>query len=298
MYSSSLGSSCILWDVIVCDLHVRVGSLMTKSSNLRKVKILLDAMERKGQDLEYFALDLCLPELNRTLSQLRIDSYTHVKCHGLHGTYDDGLAWLKSPERRLKPKCVMSLGSSIGNFSRPEASNFLGNFSKVLQPGDIMIIGLDACKKKEKVLRAYNDEKGLTHEFLLNGLAHANGILGEDVFQKTNWIAIGEYDEGASRHQAFYSPLKDITSGRFTFKAGEKIRIEESHKYSAEESSRLWRGAGLSEGARWTDNTGDYRECGHNRFSRPLFISQLCIFQLGCPDSNSILLNVERHSSH
>ncbi len=85
---------------------------LTEDSNLRKVSILLQALESAGKDVDYYALDLSIKELRRTLEQ--VPKFDHVRCHGLHGTYDDGLDWLKMPENRSRVKCVMSLGSSIG----------------------------------------------------------------------------------------------------------------------------------------------------------------------------------------
>ena len=85
---------------------------LTQTRNLRKVSILLKALERAKKDIDYYALDLSLKELKRTLEQ--VPTFQHVRCHGLHGTYDDGLDWLKLPENSFRPKCVMSLGSSIG----------------------------------------------------------------------------------------------------------------------------------------------------------------------------------------
>jgi uncharacterized SAM-dependent methyltransferase len=76
------------------------------------VSILLKALDAAGKEVDYYALDLSLKELKRTLEQL--PGFAHVKCHGLHGTYDDGLDWLKLPQNQERPKCVMSLGSSIG----------------------------------------------------------------------------------------------------------------------------------------------------------------------------------------
>lgn len=76
------------------------------------MSILLKALDAAGKDVDYYALDLSLKELRRTLEQL--PQFGHVKCHGLHGTYDDGLEWLKLPKNQVRPKCVMSLGSSIG----------------------------------------------------------------------------------------------------------------------------------------------------------------------------------------
>jgi uncharacterized SAM-dependent methyltransferase len=128
---------------------------------LRKVSILLQALETAGKDIDYYALDLNLKELKRTLEQ--VPAFKHVKCHGLHGTYDDGLDWLKTPEIRSRPKCVMSLGSSIGEWflfssssllirsRRREAAEFLRSFAENLETSDTMLIGLDATNDPAKV---------------------------------------------------------------------------------------------------------------------------------------------------
>jgi uncharacterized SAM-dependent methyltransferase len=89
--------------------------VLTQISNLRKTSILLRALEATGKDMDYYALDLDLKELNRTLEQ--VPNFKHVKCHGLHGTYDNGLEWLKMPENRSRSKCIMFMGSSIGRLS-------------------------------------------------------------------------------------------------------------------------------------------------------------------------------------
>jgi EasF-like predicted methyltransferase len=247
------------------------------SSNLRKVKLLLDAFERIGRDTEYYALDLSLSELHRTLSQLPSKPYAHVRCYGLHGTYDDGLAWLNSPAVSERPKCIISLGSSVGNFTRQEAAKFLGDIARALQPRDRMIVALDGCKDTERVFRAYNDGIGLTHKFVLNGLANANRILGEDVFKKGEWTVVGEYDELAGGHRAFYVPVTDVTFGSIKFKAGERVLVEESNKYDDEDRHRLWLQAGLSEGARWANSLGDYRMCALVFLNNVKFLFPLCL---------------------
>lgn len=79
---------------------------------MRKVNLLLQAFEKSGKNIKYFALDLDRRELERTLGQL--PAYKHVRSHGLWGTYDDGREWLKQPFNVERQKCVLSLGSSIG----------------------------------------------------------------------------------------------------------------------------------------------------------------------------------------
>jgi uncharacterized SAM-dependent methyltransferase len=77
------------------------------------------------------------------------DGYRHIKCFGLHGTYDDALEWLKSPEVEAKPKTILWLGSSLGNFKRHEVPPFLSGFGDALQIDDTMLIGIDSCKDPE-----------------------------------------------------------------------------------------------------------------------------------------------------
>jgi uncharacterized SAM-dependent methyltransferase len=85
-------------------------------------------------------------ELVRTLASVPKGAFKHVQCFGLHGTYDDGLEWLKKPENAEKPKAILSMGSSIGNFTREDAVGFVAQFADILQPDDMLIIGIDACQ--------------------------------------------------------------------------------------------------------------------------------------------------------
>ena len=216
--------------------------------------------------MDYFALDLSLSELQRTLAQVP-RSYRHVSCHGLHGTYDDGLAWLQLADNLPRSKFILSLGSSIGNFTRSDAAGFLAGFARILGPHDRMLIGLDACKDPDKVYHAYNDREGVTHRFVMNGLNQANLILDKEVFKPSMWKIIGEYDELEGRHQAFYSPTVDVEYDGINFHAGERVKVEESYKFSKAESDTLWADAGLIEVKSWANQTSEYCEssCPHVR---------------------------------
>lgn len=236
-----------------------IGLLLTIScSNLRKVSILLKALEDAKKDIDYYALDLSLQELERTLSD--IPRFQHVRCHGLHGTYDDGLAWLTAGQNASRPKCIMSLGSSIGNFHRHEAASFLAGFANILGPSDSMIVGLDACYDAKKVYHAYNDREGLTHQFILNGLVHANQILGETVFDIRDWEVEGEFvvNKSGGHHQAFYVPKKDVVACGVKLHKGERVQVEQSLKYSPEECAVLWQKAGLKEVGMWSASNEPY----------------------------------------
>ena len=230
---------------------------MTQTSrNLRKIEILLNEFERVKKPVEYLALDLSLDELNRTFAQ--IPRYDFVACHGLWGTYEDGLAWLRNANNRERPTCILSMGSSVGNFSREEAGDFLKGFAETLGPSDSMIVALDGCKEADKVFGAYNDREGVTNQFYMNGLMHANDVLGYPAFKETEWDAIGVFVEDEGCHRAYYVPRRDLTINGSVLKKGEKILFEQSFKYSPQECQDLWEAAGLTPRSKFGNGTGEY----------------------------------------
>ena len=216
----------------------------------------MNALEKAGKQVDYYALDVSLPELERTLSQVKHDSYKHVNCFGLHGSYDDGLHWLRESKR--KPTTILSLGSSIGNFARREAAEFVASFAAEFRPEDKFLIGIDSCKDPVKVYHAYNDREGLTHRFILNGLAQANRVSGTESFDVQDWKVVGQFNESKGCHQAFLVPLKDVNVFGLTITKGEEIRIEESYKYSMDEIADLWDAAGVAAGPSWFNTSADY----------------------------------------
>lgn len=101
-----------------------------------------------------------------------------------------------------------------------------------------------------------------SNRFILNGLSHANKILNEQVFNLDDWEVIGEFvhDAESSRHQAFYSPKRDVVCAGISIAAGERVKVEQSLKYSDEESYSLWECAGLRQVAKWGASTESYSE--------------------------------------
>lgn len=185
-----------------------------------------------------------------------------MKCFGLHGTYDHALEWLKSSSVKDKPKTILWLGSSLGNFKRHEAAPFLAGFGDAIATGDTMLIGIDSCKDPSRVHQAYNDSQNVTHEFILNGLKNANRLMNNEAFKLDEWEVIGEFDEKAGRHHAFVSPLKDVIVQDVKIAKGERVRIEESYKYSHDEILELWEASGLAGNTVWSNERGDYGESG------------------------------------
>lgn len=89
--------------------------------------------------------------------------------------------------------------------------------------------------------------------FILNGLRHANRVLGETAFVERDWKVIGEYvyDAEGGRHQAFYAPRRDTTVMGKLIRPHERVQVEQSLKYSAAEAEELWTQAGMTEIRQW-----------------------------------------------
>jgi L-histidine Nalpha-methyltransferase / hercynylcysteine S-oxide synthase len=233
--------------------------VLSSSRNLRKVSILLDAFEALSKPVEYYALDVSLSELKRTFDLVDTQKYQHVSFHGLHGTYDDGFAWITTADgRNGGTMCLMTLGSSIGNFTPEQATNFLATFTKVLNPADRALVGLDACNDATRILKAYNDSKHVTEQFYRNGLEHANRLLGSQIFNQADWAVEGSYVAASNKHHAAYVALVDIITDSFRVKAGDKVHFEDSHKYTKKNSDKLWTSAGLISQMAFANSAGDY----------------------------------------
>lgn len=222
------------------------------------MNILLKALETAKKTVEYYALDLSVAELHRTLSAIPPGTYKYVTAKGLHGTYDDGLAWLTSTRRTGQHSCVLSLGSSIGNFTPEEAATFLHRVAKALEPQDMLVLGVDSCQDSKKVFAAYNDSKGTTEAFYRQGLHHANRLLGYEAFRQNDWRIVGRYDDQRHCHEASYLALANVRINDISIRQGEQIYLETAYKYSSTRLNTLWRQSGLIHRHAWANQKEDY----------------------------------------
>lgn len=91
-------------------------------------------------------------------------------------------------------------------------------------------------------------------------MVNANSVLGEDIFKTDDWTVIGEYvyDIEGGRHQAFYAPNRDLEILGVKIRAGERVQVEQSLKYSPDETRKLWQTSGLEEVEKWAASRDDY----------------------------------------
>lgn len=162
------------------------------------------------------------------------------------------------PEHPVRPQrnLIFFPGSTIGNFTEPDARRLLEVMRLEAGEDGALLIGVDLVKRLDIVLAAYNDSRGVTAAFNRNALAHINAGIGSD-FRPELFRHEAIYDQ---RHQRIEMRLVSLEKHRVSlagevieFERGEHIVTEYSHKYTIEGFTALARASGWSREAVWTD---------------------------------------------
>ena len=243
--------------------EIAPGSIVLElgSGCLRKIKILLDELEAQRKPVSYYALDLNRSELERTLNQISPSSFRYVKCYGLLGTYDDGRQWLQHRPFIGRPKCILSLGSTIASSPASEAAEFLRGFVEAVKSSTqrtMFVVGIDGCQDGGKVWHAYNDSKGCNSRFISNLLLHANKVLGYEAFDPEDWKVEGEWNAKCGSHDQFLIPQRDLIASGVELKKGRGLYVVSSYKFDAEEQEKMWEDAGLELKSCWRTEPHKY----------------------------------------
>jgi len=147
-------------------------------------------------------------------------------------------------------------GSTIGNFTAPEATELLRNIAALIGDRGGLLIGVDLRKDQDVLERAYNDARGVTAAFNLNLLTRINRELAADFrIDHFRHRAVWDADAGRVEMQLLSERPQTvhIDGEHFHFTAGEVLRTEYSHKYSLEQFAGLAAAAGLAVRQVWSD---------------------------------------------
>jgi dimethylhistidine N-methyltransferase len=203
----------------------------------------------------YVAMDIAAPELRRSLDRMAPD-FPGVEMVGVVADFHDGLPL----EGILDERAALFFypGSSIGNFTPPEAARFLAGIRRhcALRPGSGLLIGVDAKKDRAVLDAAYDDALGVTAAFNRNALAHLNRRFGFG-FRVEAFAHRGFYNEDAGRVEMHLESIGEQAvrlgdAGSRRFAEGERIHTENSYKYAAGEFEALLREAGFERVRRWS----------------------------------------------
>ena len=222
----------------------------------KKTKLLLAELTRRGADFRYRPVDISADILAELGSDLR-DQFPRLQFSPLVGTYVEAIAAL-APDPTRK-QVVLFLGSNLGNFSLTEAGAFTSALTAPLDPGDQLFIGVDLRKNPHQILRAYNDDSGVTAAFNLNLLHRLRDEVGA-VLDIHGWSFYPSYDPETGELRSYLCPqgvqrieIPALGIDR-SFAPHEVIHTEISRKYSLEELAVLAKAAGTRPTGSWSDD--------------------------------------------
>jgi dimethylhistidine N-methyltransferase len=222
------------------------------SGSSAKTRLLLDHLE---SPVAYIPIEISRAHLVRAAKALNGD-YFSLEILPVCADYHQPLQ-LPEPAQTPSRTLVFFPGSTIGNFERGEATEFLSRIAGWCQPGDALLVGVDLQKDPEVLHRAYNDSEGVTAAFNLNLLQRANDELGA-AFQLGQFRHEAIYDEDAGRiEMRLISQTQQqvaLAGKRLEFDTGEIITTEYSHKYTIDGFRQLAETAGWTPRRVWTDD--------------------------------------------
>jgi len=163
---------------------------------------------------------------------------------------------LPEPRREPSRRLLYFPGSTIGNFENGEAQQLLSVMRDVTAGEGALLIGVDLRKDPEVLEMAYNDPAGVTAEFNLNLLHRMNREL-EASFDPERFRHQAEWNDQEGHIEMHLVSLEhqvvQVAGELFTFRAGETLLTEYSHKYDLGEFADLAATAGWAVEEVWTD---------------------------------------------
>ncbi len=241
--------------------ETRVSIAELGSGTGQKSRIILDAFARAGKLGTFYPIDVSADALAVCVEQLGF-VYEVVP---IHGAYLAGLTQAAEARRRGETLLLLFLGSSIGNFERPCAREFLSEARDRLRPGDALLLGADLVKPAAQLTAAYDDPAGVTAAFNRNILGRLNRELGAN-FDLRAFAHEARYDERQRRIEMHLRSAADqvvsIPAAHLdvSFREGETIWTESSHKFYRPELDVMAQAAGFDVRAAWVDQEWPFAE--------------------------------------
>jgi L-histidine Nalpha-methyltransferase len=221
-----------------------------------KTRKLLAGLERPQA---YTPIEISKSALVASCRDLR-SAFPEIEIRPLQADYmqpiDGQKLNLEPPSRR---RVVYFPGSTISNFTHEQAIDFLQRMANMAGANGAILIGVDLLKPERQLLKAYDDDDGITAAFNLNLLTRLKSELG------------ARLDTDAFVHQARFNPefnriemhlvatrptRIDVDDACFKFAPGQSIHTENSHKYSVRDFRTLAKRAGLESVRVWKDPDG------------------------------------------
>lgn len=225
------------------------------SGSIEKVYPVIDSLESPAG---YIPIDIAKEHLF-DYAEFTSSKYSDLDIIAIVADYTQEL---KLPDEKLlndkdiKNKVILFAGSTIGNLLYSEAVALLKKSANLLNGKGGMLIGVDLKKDPNILHAAYNDSQGLTAKFNLNILDNINREINAN-FNLDDFYHYAPYNPTIGRIELHLVSKKSqtvkVSGEEFSFKEGESIHSENSHKYSIVDFGELALQAGFKLKKSWID---------------------------------------------
>lgn len=230
------------------------------SGSGRKTRQILEAMAH-NKSMTYCPIEISSTAL--VSCERELDDLAHVSILGFETEYLDGLSRAVARRKSGDAVVVLFLGSSIGNFDRKPAEEFLRKIRQALEPGDSLLLGTDLEKPLTKIIPAYDDSLGVTEAFNRNLLARINRELEGD-FELSRFEHVALYNARERRIEMHLRSIETqtvtIDGTDYMFRGDETIWTESCHKYRKNEPPEMAKRTGFECTAQWVDVEWQFAE--------------------------------------
>jgi dimethylhistidine N-methyltransferase len=239
---------------IMSALPERISLIELGSGSSIKTRYLLEE-GRDGKIAAYMPIDISEEHLLNSTAKLSeiFDSIAMIPVCADYTCMD------KLPREKLLNSgdpVVFFPGSTIGNLEREAAGDLVDTVFRLIHGSGYFLVGFDLIKDRATLEAAYNDKQGYTAAFNLNLLERMNRELGTD-FDLSAFRHHAYYNEEKKRVEMHLVSIKDqivnLDDKRFTFKAGESIHTESSHKYDLSDFETFAGAHGFAPLKHWSD---------------------------------------------
>ncbi|HMS32498.1 MAG TPA: L-histidine N(alpha)-methyltransferase [Ignavibacteria bacterium] len=227
-----------------------------------KTDLLIKSFLSERNTFKYIPIDVS--DIIIKSSAILTDKYPGLNVDAVISFYEEGMNFTVQTDSSAK--LILFLGSSIGNFSGEERTNFMKMLKTYMNESDRLLIGFDMIKDKEVLEKAYNDRKGITAEFNLNILQRINNELGGN-FDPSEFEHIAFYNESMCRIEMHLRARSKMTfeikeiGEKISFEAGEMIHTENSYKFSRQTINELAENSGLEFSDYYADEKNYFSIC-------------------------------------
>jgi len=141
---------------------------------------------------------------------------------------------IELPDTPHGKKCVLFLGSTLGNFTNTQQSHAINHIALITNPGDVLVITADTNMDEKKVLKAYDNAYD---DMLISGIFKHFARIYPEFLQYIHYFQLKySWDKSEKTVSAYFLATHDL---HLNFRDGRIAQITKNQKFYAARSRKF-----------------------------------------------------------